>query len=146
MKTSIHKLEERFLKDIVEIENDSFAFPWSETSYRSEITNPLADYAVIEADGAVIAYGGFRHVADEAQITNIAVRSGFRSMGYGKMLMCELIAHAKSKGIRAMTLEVRVSNAPAISLYTSLGFKNAGVRPSFYPDGEDAYIMWLEEL
>ena len=38
---------------------------------------------------------------------------------------------------------VRVSNAPAIALYKSFGFEEAGIRPRYYQDGEDALIMWL---
>ncbi len=146
MKVNIHRLEERFIKEIAEIEKDCFSPPWSEDAYRNEITDPIADYAVIESDGKVIAYGGFWLVAGEAQITNIAVKREFRSRGFGKMLLNELISRAKAKDAQTMTLEVRVSNTPAIRLYSSFGFRNCGVRPGFYPDGENAYIMWLEEL
>ena len=42
-----------------------------------------------------------------------------------------------------MTLEVRVTNEKAISLYTSLGFEVAGRRKNYYEDNsEDAFIMW----
>jgi [ribosomal protein S18]-alanine N-acetyltransferase len=38
---------------------------------------------------------------------------------------------------------VRTSNAPAIALYESFGFRSAGTRPRYYRDnGEDAVIMW----
>ena len=43
----------------------------------------------------------------------------------------------------AYTLEVRLSNAPAIALYERFGFRSAGTRPRYYHDtGEDAMIMW----
>ena len=39
-----------------------------------------------------------------------------------------------------MTLEVRVSNAVAISLYEKLGFQKGGIRKRYYTDNhEDAY-------
>ncbi len=42
-----------------------------------------------------------------------------------------------------MTLEVRVSNNAAISLYKSLGFEEGGIRKKYYSDNnEDALIMW----
>lgn len=41
-----------------------------------------------------------------------------------------------------ITLEVRESNAPAINLYTKMGFVNVGIRPDFYSDPtENAIIM-----
>ena len=49
---------------------------------------------------------------------------------------------ADSDHIDAETLEVRVSNAPAIGLYKKFGFAEAGVRPKYYENGEDALIMW----
>ena len=46
-----------------------------------------------------------------------------------------------------MTLEVRPSNAAAIALYTSFGFRDTGRRPGYYQDnGEDAIIMWNTKL
>ncbi len=42
-----------------------------------------------------------------------------------------------------LTLEVRRTNAGAITLYESFGFRSAGVRRRYYQDnGEDAIIMW----
>jgi len=51
---------------------------------------------------------------------------------------------AKSMGLQRATLEVRVSNAAAIGLYHSKGFEDSGIRPKYYPDGEDALIMWRD--
>ena len=56
------------------------------------------------------------------------------------------IANLKKIGIVNYTLEVRVSNAPAIRLYESLGFESAGIRPGFYDKPkEDAMIMWKRQ-
>jgi ribosomal-protein-alanine N-acetyltransferase len=42
-----------------------------------------------------------------------------------------------------LTLEVRRSNAGAITLYESFGFRSAGVRRRYYQDNnEDAIVMW----
>ena len=58
-----------------------------------------------------------------------------------------IIEAVKAKGVTAMTLEVRPSNAPARALYARYGFKDAGRRPHYYQDdGEDAIIMWNTKL
>ena len=146
MKVEIHKLNESFLNEINLIEQDSFKEPWSQEAYEKEISNPLANYRVITFEDKVVAYGGFWKILDEADINNIAVKKEYRGKGYGKMLMNALIEDAKKQNIKAMTLEVRVTNKSAIALYKKLGFKEAGIRKNYYSDKEDALIMWLEEL
>ena len=146
MKTEIHNLEERFLEEIDIIEKSTFKDPWSKSAYEGEIFNEHAYYKVITVESEVVAYGGFHKIFDEAHITNIAVKETFRNRGFGKMLMETLIEEAKELEIFSMTLEVRVSNVNALKLYEKMGFKSAGVRPRYYGDGEDAFIMWLEDL
>lgn len=146
MKTEIYNLDERFLDEIEIIENASFKSPWSKSAYLSEVYNESAFYKVITVENEVVGYGGFRKIFDEAHITNIAVKESFRSRGFGKMIMEELIEQARELEISSMTLEVRVSNISAVKLYEKMGFKSAGVRPKYYGDGEDAFIMWLEDL
>ena len=49
--------------------------------------------------------------------------------------------------VKYITLEVRVSNEPAISLYSKYGFKSLGTRKGYYQDNnEDALIMWTENI
>ena len=62
------------------------------------------------------------------------------------MLMEAIIKEARQRKLYSLTLEVRVSNIGAIKLYENFGFKSAGVRPKYYPDGEDAMILWLEGI
>ena len=146
MKTEIHKLEESFLDGIDEIERATFKDPWSKKSYEAEISNSVAVYRVITVENEVVAYGGFWQIFDEGHITNVAVKKEFRQKGLGTLLMHALIKEAREKEIHSMTLEVRLSNINAQKLYEKFGFKSAGVRPKYYSDGEDAVIMWLEDI
>lgn len=146
MKTEIHDLHERFLDEIDLIEQKSFKHPWSKQAYRDEINNPVAVYKVITVDDKVVSYGGFWQIFDEGHITNICVKEEYRRQGFGKMLMEAIIKEARQRKLYSLTLEVRVSNIGAIKLYENFGFKSAGVRPKYYPDGEDAMILWLEGI
>ena len=50
------------------------------------------------------------------------------------------------RGITALTLEVRLSNAAAQELYRRFGFAPAGIRKNYYSDAnEDAIIMWVHD-
>ena len=49
--------------------------------------------------------------------------------------------------VKYLTLEVRVSNEPAIRLYEKYGFQSLGTRKGYYQDNnEDALIMWTENI
>ncbi|WP_163152622.1 ribosomal protein S18-alanine N-acetyltransferase [Anoxybacillus sp. MB8] len=134
------------LDRIMEIEQCSFTLPWSRSSFYQELTNnPYARYIVMEYDGQIIGYCGMWLVMDEAHITNIAVLPEFRGKKLGEALMKQAMALAREEGAQTMTLEVRVSNTVAQSLYRKLGFLNGGIRKRYYSDNqEDALVMWVK--
>lgn len=132
---------------ILEIEKTSQGAPWSEKSFTNELKNPHSYFLVALERQNVIGYGGVWLIQDEAHVTTITVSQDHRRKGIGKQLMHELIKGSMERKANCMTLEVRVSNEPAIRLYDSLGFARAAVRKNYYPDNqEDAYIMWLYDL
>lgn len=93
----------------------------------------------------VTAYGGMLIAVDEGQITNVAVHPEHRGQGLGAAIVQTLIKHAKAERLATVTLEVRVSNVPAISLYKKFGFAEVGRRKGFYTKPtEDALIMELK--
>lgn len=125
-------MEERHLPGAAAIEEACFSMPWSIDAFRDELHNPGAVYAAAEAGGKTVGYGGMRGAAGEFYIDNIAVSPEYRRRGIGRALTAYLIAAAKKAGSEFISLEVRPSNAPAIALYESLGFKKAGLRRDFY--------------
>jgi ribosomal-protein-alanine N-acetyltransferase len=129
---------------IAAIEREAFgAHAWSQNLFIGELEDASKHYYVFDKDGMIAGYGGFAHILDEAHIMNIAVERTCRGHGIGKALLQELIGRAKDAGARAMTLEVRAQNFPAISLYEKAGFVYAGSRKDYYAKGEDALIYWL---
>lgn len=130
---------------VMEIEEQSFTVPWSREAFISEMEeNHLSMYIVIEDEGQIAGYCGVWIVADEAHITNVAVLPSHRGKGYGELLMRKIMEMAIESGARVMTLEARVSNVPAQSLYRKLGFQDGGIRKRYYSDNqEDALVMWV---
>lgn len=132
------------LDDLVDIEQASFNVPWTKGMLEEEYFNSFARYTVLEYQGRIVGYLGMWKILDEGHITNVAVRPEFRRRGLARRLLQDLTDYALSVGIRSLTLEVRVSNTPAIKLYESFGFKVEGRRKHYYADNnEDALIMWL---
>ncbi len=138
---------------LAELEKLCFSEPWSEKSLTEEIDNPAACFLVaMQQDEVlgyggmhtVLGYGGMHTVLGESYVDNIAVFPEFRGHGVGRTLMEALIEKARENGGVFITLEVRTSNLPAIAMYRSLGFTEAGVRRNFYTEPrEDALIFTL---
>ena len=77
-------------------------------------------------------------------MNNLAVLPEYRRRGFGRLLLAALVGFARAKEAVFVTLEVRESNTPAVSLYRALGFQQTGVRKNFYRDPtEDALILTL---
>lgn len=134
------------LAPVLAIEHDVFTLPWSEEAFVQELTgNQWSRYVVAVLGDEVVGYGGVWVIVDEAHVTNIAVARRYQAQGIGTRLVEEMQKTARFFGAKRMTLEVRVSNAPAIKLYARHGFVAEGVRPRYYSDNqEDALIMWAD--
>lgn len=133
------------IDQVLEVESQSFTLPWSREAFINELSiNQYAVYIVIVDNGKVVGYCGSWVVIDESHITNIAILPDYRGKKLGEALLRKMIEISKSMGAIRMTLEVRVSNHVAISLYEKLGFQKGGIRKRYYTDNhEDANIMWV---
>jgi ribosomal-protein-alanine N-acetyltransferase len=95
----------------------------------------------------IIGFSGIWVLAEEAHITNIAVRRGYRRRGIGELLMLATIDLAEELHAVVLTLEVRASNRTAQYLYKKYGFEQVGVRNGYYLDNrEDAVIMTTDNI
>lgn len=138
----IRKMVKEDVRIIHEIETLCFPDPWSEESLLAEVNgkNPSC-YLVGEVDGSVVGYAGLWRILDEGHITNVAVHPDYRKRHIGELLVANLLKENLESGIRAFTLEVRVSNEAALRLYRKFGFEVAGRRKNYYKT-EDAFVMW----
>ena len=144
----IRRMTLRDVDAVEAIEAATFPTPWIREAFVAELTrNVAARYLVAELDGQVIGYAGAWLILDESHVTNIAIGEAWRGHGYGRLLTSGLLQYLSNLGAVYATLEVRVSNARAQSLYTSLGFVTVGKRKRYYEDnGEDALLMVCESL
>ena len=138
----IRPMEERDVAAVAALEKACFSDPWSESSVRSELSNPLSLWLVAEKGGAVAGYIGSQSVLDAADMMNVAVAPESRRGGIAEALIGSLIAQLDANGVRSLSLEVRVSNDAARALYEKLGFSEVGRRKNYYTKPkEDALIL-----
>ena len=137
----IRKMTLDDVKKVAEIEKECFSLPWSEASFEDSLAREDTVFLVCE-DTEVVGYVGMYLSFEEGEITNVAVTPAYRKRGCGNLLMEAIAKEAKERAAQCIILEVRVSNAPAISLYKKHGFEEIGIRKNFYEHPtEDAIIM-----
>jgi [ribosomal protein S18]-alanine N-acetyltransferase len=94
----------------------------------------------------IYGFAGFWIMADEAHITNVAVRERHRREGIGELMLISLIDLATELKTYFVTLEVRASNIGAQNLYAKYGLVQVGVRRGYYTDNrEDALLMTVAD-
>lgn len=131
------------LSIVSDIERRSYEFPWSHAVFRDCL---LAGYVciVLERGDKVAGYAILSIAAGEAHILNLCVDPTYRTLGYGTRLLTEILDRAREAEVREVFLEVRPSNASALSLYRKQGFRQIANRPAYYQakEGrEDAAVL-----
>ena len=129
---------------ISELEKECFSDPWTYRMFVEGFSSKLFYGVCAVEDGEIVGYACETVLFQNAVVDNIAVAESCRRRGVGKKLLKKLETEAKERGARVILLEVRVSNAPAMTMYLKEGFKGIYVRPRYYPDGEDAVVMQKE--
>ncbi len=130
--------------DVVQIEQKATPYPWQERQFIDSYEKHHC--LTLTLDGHVVGYTIYSIVIDEAEILNIAVHPEHQNKGYGRYLLEHLIAIV-SEDAQRFFLEVRVSNAGAISLYENIGFVEVCQRKNYYQTplkSEDALLMAME--
>ncbi len=114
---------------------------WSFGTLATSFENQSYSMLVAEEDGEIIGYGCISVACESCDLENVLVAEEYRRGGVGRRIVKELVSEAKRRGAENIFLEVRVSNAAAMSLYLSCGFAGVYARSRYYGDGEDCLVM-----
>lgn len=142
---SIRAMTRPDIPAVAALETTIYATPWSPQVFSDELAMESRRYMVVEGDAGIVGYGGLLMVEEDAHITTLAVSPEMRGRKLGVKLMLALVDEALVHGARHLTLEVRVSNRAAQSLYERFGFDAVGRRKDYYID-EDALVMWATDV
>jgi len=141
-----------YVEVLAALHGESFSEGWSASSFDTALRMPgTYGYLILrEDDDAPLGFALFRAVkfsdgGGEAEVLTITTRPIERGQGVARALMVQGLDLAADMGLETMFLEVATDNAPAISLYQALGFRETGRRKGYYtgPDGAsvDALVM-----
>ena len=138
----IRRLTYADLPQVIAIERRAFPTPWSLAMFVLELSKPSGICLAALRDDRIAGYLVCSRYDTVWHVMNIAVDEHQLRQGIATALLDELFERADRAGTQ-YTLEVRLSNGPAIALYERFGFNSAGLRRGYYHDNkEDALIMW----
>ncbi len=147
---NIEQLRPSDLRRVMEIQLECGLSHWTHRDYTEELvrTDSLMVKAVSEAGECVGFLVGRRIPGDESQnefeVYNIGVSTLMQRKGIGTALIEELLHVCKRDRIKAIWLDVRLSNNNARAFYEQFGFLNSTIRRNFYRDPvEDGIVMKL---
>jgi [ribosomal protein S18]-alanine N-acetyltransferase len=141
-------LRRRHLRSVIRIETQVYPTPWSFALFLSELNlRSTRHYIAARVGGLVVGYAGLMFGVEESHVTTIAVDPAWHRHQIGTRLMGNLVRATADRGVRHLTLEVRMSNEPAQAMYRRFGFEVEGVRKNYYAESnEDALIMWSRDV
>ena len=142
----LRDMSEVDLDAVLRIEQAVHTHPWTRGNFSDAL---LSKYLckVYESDQGMLGYAVMMFAVDEAELLDIAIAARFQRHGWGRKLLEEMLALARRNEMVRVVLEVRASNAAAITLYRHAGFADIGLRREYYPaenGREDAILMGRE--
>ena len=138
-------MTEADLPEVVAVERAIYTHPWSAGNFADSL-RAAYDCRTWRMQGELVGYFVLMCAAGEAHLLNLSVAASHQRHGHGAALLREASRIARSRGARAMFLEVRPSNQAGQRLYTRFGFRRVGVRRDYYPSAsgrEDALVLSL---
>lgn len=130
------------LDGVFEVERASFPAPWTQGMFEEELGHPLSWKRVVVDDRAtVVGFVLCRFYGDVWHIMDLAVLPMFRGRGLGGRLLDEFLDFVPPD--TPVILEVREGNREAIRMYLARGFREAGRRPGYYRDTDEAALQMV---
>lgn len=140
----IRRLTLADLPEVLAIEREAYAYPWSEGIFRDCLRVGYRAFAGVDISDSLMGYGFLSVAVNEAHVLNLCVGSLHRRKGVASYLLWQMARQARHEGADTLMLEVRPSNKGAITLYENTGFNRVGVRKRYYPapsGREDALLL-----
>lgn len=130
------------LARVLDIENQSFEFPWTEDEFIQCLRNRNCIGLVAKCDSRIAGYMIYELHKHKLHVLSFAVAEEFRRRGVGRKMVEKLVSKLSATGRRRLILEVRESNLASQLFFRSCGFKCVSVLQNYYDDTpEDAYVM-----
>lgn len=144
---TIEFMKQKDIDEVLKLEKVCFGLGWTPTPFERELGRDDCAYFVAKENNKIVGYSGYWLLLEELHVTIMGVNPECRRKKIGQILLIKLLREGIKNGAKWSTLEVKATNNSAIKLYQKFGFSVMGRRKHYYQqDGEDALIMWTDEL
>jgi ribosomal-protein-alanine N-acetyltransferase len=134
------------LEAVLENETRAYVYPWTYGIFKDCLSAGY-DCRVATYRNTIVGHSIMTFGAGEAHLLNVCVRRDQQGKGFGRLMVSHVLDRARVLGGDVLFLEVRPTNAIALKLYDSLGFREIGTRKDYYPSAvgrEDAQVLALQ--
>ncbi len=132
----------RDMPEVLNIEQSSFEFPWSEEDFIRCLRQRNCIGMVAEYDERVVGFMIYELHKDQLHVLNFSVRPDVRRRGVGMQMVNKLVGKLSQQRRNRIVLEIRETNLAAQMFFKNLGFRAVSVLRDYYDDTvEDAYVM-----
>lgn len=132
----------RDMPEVLQIENRSFEFPWSDEDFVRCLRQRNCIGMVAEHDERIVGFMIYELHKNRLHILNLAVRDDMRRRGIGTQMIKKLISKLSYQRRNRIMLEIRETNLTAQLFFRGHGFRAVSLLRQFYEDTpEDAYLM-----
>lgn len=137
----IRSMIRRDIPMVLDIENESFPFPWSEDKLIQCLRQRNCIGMVSEVDDQIVGFFVYELFKTRLNILNFAVRSEHRRAGIGTAMVRKLQSKLSHERRCRITLCISESNLEGQLFFRSQGFRAFAVTKDFYECRQDAYEM-----
>ena len=142
ISVNIRWMIRRDMPAVLDIEADSFEFPWLEEDFVRCLRQRNCIGMVVEHDDHVVGFMVYELNKTRLHMLNFAVSPQYRRLGVGSQMIGKLIGKLSAQRRSRILLEVRETNLPAQLFFRENGFRAVSVLRNYYEDTpEDAYLM-----
>ena len=142
LQVHIRWMIRRDMLEVLDIESESFEFPWTEEDFIRCLRQRNCIGMVAEQDDRVVGFMVYELNKTRLHLLNLAVARDFRRFGIGTQMMSKLIGKLSPQRRARIVLEVRETNLQAQIFFRANGFRAVSVLREYYEDTpEDAYLM-----
>jgi ribosomal-protein-alanine N-acetyltransferase len=132
----------RDMAEVLDIENESFEFPWSEEEFIRCLRQRNCIGMVADQDDKVVGFMIYELHKTRLHVLNFAVAGKYRRQHVGTRMIAKLAAKLSQQRRTRIVLEVRETNLAAQLFFRAQQFRAVNVLRDFYEDTtEDAYLM-----